>query len=196
MLSPKTFLRCVVRRCWRRCWSCHGRSAALRASHEAWRADVVERKRGRAREFVASLKTMLQAALALWHRYREEPVADFKVNAEALQAALTYQPRDRRLKELGNQRLLNELGGHHDRGNVLHFLVVPRIEPTIHGAACGSRPAVIAYKVSHGSQNRGGAYAFAASTSVVRTLAKQGVDSLVENLCHLFRGPNAHATPP
>jgi hypothetical protein len=36
---------------------------------------------------------------------------------------------------------------------------------------------------------------YAAFTSVVRTLAKQGIDSLVENLYHLFRGPDVQATP-
>jgi transposase len=158
--------------------------------------DVVEQKRGRARECGAALKTVLQDALALWHRHREEPVADFKVEAEALQAELTYQLRDRRLNDPDNQRLLNELGWHHDRGNVLRFLVEPRIEPTNNRAERALRPAVIARKVSHCAKNGAGAYAFAAITSVVRTLAKQGVESLVENLYHLFRGPDVHATPP
>jgi transposase len=147
----------------------------------------VERKRGRAREFGASLKTVLQDALALWHRHREDPVADFKAEAEALQAELTYQLRDRRLKDLDNQRWLNELGWHHDRGNVLRFWVEPRIEPTNNRAERALRPAVIARKVAHCSKNGAGAYAFAAITSVVRTLAKQGVDSVVENLYQLFR---------
>jgi hypothetical protein len=158
--------------------------------------DVVERKRGRARAFGAALKTVLQDALALWHRHREEPVADFKVEAEALQAELTYQLRDRHLKDPDNQRLLNELGWHHDRGNVLRFLGEPLIEPTNNRAERALRPAVIARKVSHGSKNGAGAYAFAAITSVVRTLAKQGVESLVENLYHLFRGLDVQATPP
>jgi hypothetical protein len=58
------------------------------------------------------------------------------------------------------------------------------------------RPAVIARKVSHCSKNGAGAHAFAAFTSVVRTLAKQRVDSLVEHLYHLFRGPGVQATLP
>jgi hypothetical protein len=37
-------------------------------------------------------------------------VADFKVEGEALQAELTYQLRDRRLKDRDNQRWLNEIG--------------------------------------------------------------------------------------
>jgi transposase len=159
-------------------------------------SDVVERKTGRARDFGVQLKARLQEALALWHRHRDTPVADFKVEAEALQAELTYQLRARRLKDRDNQRLLNELGWHHDRGNVLRFLTDPRIEPTNNRAERALRPAVIARKVSHCSQNGTGAHAFAAFTSVVRTLAKQSVDSLVENLYQLFRGPDVQATPP
>jgi transposase len=159
-------------------------------------SDVVERKTGRARDFGAPLKACLQEALALWHRHRQDPGADFKVEAEALQAELTYQLRDRRLKDRDHQRLLNELGWHHDRDNVLRFLTDPRVEPTNNRAERALRPAVIARKVSHCSQNDAGAHAFAAFTSVVRTLAKQGIDSLVENLYHLFRGPDVQATPP
>ena len=157
---------------------------------------VVERKTGRARDFGEQLKACLQEALALWHRHREDPVADFKVAADALQAELTYQLRDRRLKDRDNQRRLNELGGHHDRGNVLRFLTDPRVEPTTNRAERALRPAIIARKVSHCSKNGAGAHAFAAFTSVVRTLAKQGIESLVENLSQLFRGPDVQATPP
>jgi transposase len=74
------------------------------------RSDMVERKTGRVREFGTRLKTVLQDALALWHEYRDGQVTDFKLEAEALQAELTYQLRDRRLKNRDNQRLLNELG--------------------------------------------------------------------------------------
>jgi hypothetical protein len=88
-------------------------------------SDVVERKTGRAREFGAQLKTALQDALALWHEHRAGRVTDFTVEAEALQAEITYPLRDRRLKDPDNQRLLNELGWHHDRGHVLRFLVDP-----------------------------------------------------------------------
>jgi hypothetical protein len=122
-------------------------------------SDVMERKRGRARAFGTPLKTVRQDALALWHRHRDSPVADFKVEAAVLQTELTYQRRDRRLNDRDNQRLLNERGWHHDRGHVLRFLVDPRIEPTNHRAERALRPAVIARKVSHGSTNDAGAHA-------------------------------------
>jgi uncharacterized small protein (DUF1192 family)/transposase len=158
-------------------------------------SEVVEQKRGRARDFGEQLKTVLQDALALWHTHRATSVADFKVEAEALQAELTYQLRNRRLKDPDNQRLLNELGWHHDRGNVLRFLTDPRVPPTNNRAERALRPAVIARKVSHCSKNGVGAHAFEAFTSVVRTLAKQGIDSLVENLYHLFRSPSVQVVP-
>jgi hypothetical protein len=159
-------------------------------------SEVVARKTGRARECGAQLKAVLPEALALWHEYRDGQVTDFKSEAEARQAERTFPLRDRRLRDRDHQRRLNELGWHHDRGNRRRFLVAPRIEPTHNRAERALHPAVIARKVSHGSQNGAGAQAFAACTSVVRTLAKQRVDSLVENLYQLFRGPDVQATPP
>jgi transposase len=159
-------------------------------------SDVVATKSSRARDFGEQLKGLLQEALALWHAHHDGTVTDFKVEAEALQAELTYQLRDRRLKDPDNQRLLNELGWHHDRGNLLRFLANPRIEPTNNRAERALRPAVIARKVSHCSKNDRGAYTFAAFTSVVRTLAKHSADVLVEGLYQLFRTPSPQGTPP
>jgi transposase len=159
-------------------------------------SEVVATKTGRARDFGDQLKALLQDALAWWHAYRDGQVTDFKADAEGLQAELTYRLRDRRLKDADNQRLLNELGWHHDRGNVLRFLVDPQIEPTNNRAERVLRPAVIARKVSHCSKNGRGAYAFAAFTSVVRTLVKRGADALVDNLYHLFQPPNLETVAP
>ena len=58
------------------------------------------------------------------------------------------------------------------------------------------RPAVIARTVSQCSKNDAGAHAFAAFTSVVRTLAKQGVASMVEGLYQIFRSAQIHTAPP
>jgi hypothetical protein len=102
----------------------------------------------------------------------------------------------RRLNDPDHQRRLNELGWHHDWGHVLRFVTDPWVEPTNHRAERALRPAVIARQVSHGSQNDVGAHAFAALTSIERTLAKPGIDALVEHLYQLFRGPDVHATPP
>jgi transposase len=158
-------------------------------------SEVLEAKTGRARDFGEQLKTLLQDALALWHAHRDSQVTDFKAEAEALRAELTYHLRDRRLKDPDNQRLLNELGWHHDRGNVLRCLMDPRIEPTNNRAERALRPAVIARKVSQCSKNDQGAHAFAAFTSVIRTLVKTGVGSVVDTLSELFRPTQPHHVP-
>ena len=65
---------------------------------------------------------------------------------------------------------------------------------------------MIARKVSHCSKNVGGADAFSAFTSVIRTLARNGGDhSLVNGLCGVFSGapvptpfllnPSSHSAP-
>jgi len=55
---------------------------------------------------------------------------------------------------------------------------------------------VIARKVSQCSKNSRGTHAFEAFASVVRTLTKQGIDSVVEGLYHLFRFPSIQDVPP
>jgi transposase len=152
--------------------------------------DILETKTGRARDFGEGLKGLLQEALQRWHAYHQGMLPDFPTEAKALQEELTYQLRDRRLRDPDNQRLLNELGWHHDRGNLLRFLADPRIEPTNNRAERALRPAVIARKVSQCSKTDPGTHAFEAFTSVVRTLTKQGLEALVEGLYHLFRSPS------
>jgi transposase len=153
--------------------------------------EVLATKKGRARGFGERLKALLQEALARWHKHRDGHVPDFKADAEALQAEVTHQLRDRCLKDADHQRLLNELGWHHDGGNVLRFLADPRVEPTNNRAERALRPAVIARKVSQWSKNTRGAEAFAAFTSVIRTLMNTGVGSVVDALAQLF-----HPTQP
>jgi transposase len=159
-------------------------------------SEVVETKIGRARHFGEGLKARLQDALQLWHAYHDGSATDFVTDAKALREELTYQLRDRPLKDPDNQRLLNELGWHHDRGNLVRFLEDPRIEPTNNRAERALRPAVIARKVSQCSKNSRGTHAFEAFSSVVRTLTKQGIDAVVEALYHLFRFPSIHNVTP
>src|SRR4029453_13221991 len=59
-----------------------------------------------------------------------------------------------------NPRGLNELGWHHDGGNVLRFLADPRIEPTNNRAERALRPAVIGRKVSQCTRTARGSRAF------------------------------------
>ena len=153
--------------------------------------EVVDNKMGRARDFGAQLKALLQEAWALWHAHRNGQGPDFKADAEALQAELTYHLRNRRLKDRDNQRLLDELGWHHDRGNLLRFLADPRVEPTNNRAERALRPTVIARKVAQCSKNGRGAGAFAAFTSLIGTLLKTDAGTVVDTLVHLLRPPQA-----
>jgi transposase len=152
-------------------------------------SDVLATKTGRARDFGEQLKGLLQEAMESWHAYRDGHRTDYKADAEALQADITFHLRNRRLKDADNQRLLNELGWHHDRGNLVRFLADPRIEATNNRAERALRPAVIARKVSQCSKNDRGAGAFAVFTSMIRTLMKTQAGSVVEALSHLLRPP-------
>jgi transposase len=152
-------------------------------------SDVLETKTGRARDVGEQLTGLRQEAMELWHAYRDGDRTDYKGEVEALQAEITDHLRDRRLKDADNQRLLNELGWHHDRGNLVRFLADPRVEPTNNRAERALRPAVIARKVSQCSKNGRGAGAFAAFTSVIRTLMKTQAGSVVDTLSQLLRPP-------
>jgi transposase len=149
-------------------------------------SEVLEHHRGKARAFGSRLKGLLRQALDLWPAYHQGKRRGFAAHAQHLQDALTHHLRDRPLKDPDNPRLLNELGWHHDRGNRLRFLDDPGVEPTNNRAERALRPAVIARKVSQCSKNARGAQTLAAFTSVVRTLAKTGAESVVEGLLHVF----------
>ena len=150
-------------------------------------SEVLEQQRGRARTLGLRLKALFHEALELWHAYHQGQAPDFAAQVEHLEVTLTEELRPRRLANAANQSLLNELGWHQDRGNLLRFLDDPRIEPTNNRAERALRPAVIARKVSHCSKTTGGAQTFAAFTSVLRTLAKTHSGTLVDGLVHVFR---------
>jgi len=158
-------------------------------------SDVVETKNGRARSFGNRLTHLLREAMGLRQARQQGEAVDFPAEAERLKQGITYHLRDRPLTDPDNWRLQNELGWHNDRGNLLRFLDDPQVEPTNNRAERALRPAVIARKVSHCSKNTQGANAFAAFTSVLRTLARQGNQSPIEGLCQVFQGTPVHATP-
>jgi transposase len=102
--------------------------------------------------------------------------------------------RDRELKDKDNQRLLDELGRHSDRGNLLRFLEDPEIEPTNNRAEQALRSGVIARKVSQCSKNERGAEAYSAFKSVIETIRKGG-EKVIVYLERMFRGEPEEPVP-
>ena len=152
-------------------------------------SEVLKTKVRGARRFAKTLKGLLAEALALWHERRAgPPVADFADRVRRLKGAITAHPRDRRLWDRDNQRLLDELGRHDDEGSLTRFLDDPSIEPTNNRAERAPRPAVIARKVSQCTKTASGTRAFEAWTSVVRTLSRttSGPD-LLDSIAHLMQ---------
>ena len=149
-------------------------------------SDVLEKKFGKGRRFGLRLKKLLREALDLWQVHHAVGLEDFDARARALTAKITAHLTDRILSDPDNQRLLNEIGRHHDAGNLVRFLEDPTLEPTNNRAERALRPAVIARKVSQCSKNETGARTFEAFKSVTQTLKQKG-RSVVEGLYELFR---------
>src|SRR3954447_5945324 len=164
---------------------------ALRSINE-----VLETKQGRALHFGSRLKTLLKEGLGLWHEYHDHHgrLAGFDRRVRSLREAVTRHLRPRRLVDADNQRLLNEFGRHHARGDLVRFLEDPRIEPTNNTSERGFRFAVIQRKVSQCSKTSGGARAFEAFASVIKTALRRGQDA-VEKLTRLFRGLDPQSSP-
>lgn len=158
------------------------------------------------REFGETLKALFKESVRLWHDYHEGPKSGPKAllhhaiyfcRVRKLNGRVTYHLRARKLDDRDNQRLLDQLGWHHDRGNLLRFLYDPSIEPTNNRAERALRPAVIARKVSQCSKTTGGAEVFSAFTTVIQTLRKRGTYSLVDGLSYVFQtGSLPSALPP
>ena len=160
-------------------------------------SEVVQTKVGRGRTpdrsrghgFGKRLSGLLREAMQLRESERRGEVADYGGETERLRREVSYHLRDRPMPDRDNGRLQNELGWHDDRGNLLRFLDGVGIEPTNNRAERALRGAVIARKVSHCSKTEGGADAFSAFTSVIRTLKRRvEEESLVDALCNVFSG--------
>lgn len=144
---------------------------------------VLDRKTGAARGFGELLKSQLKDSIVLYKAFHAPAPkrADYAAQVRELEAEIDWQLRPRRLTDPDNQRLLHELGRHHERGNLLRFLHEPAtVEPTNNAAERALRPAVIARKVSQCSKTDSGAQAYAAFKSVIGTLKKSGGDLLAQ----------------
>ena len=150
--------------------------------------EVVETKSGRARQFGDGVLNSLKQANQLWRDHRAGKVDGeaFRQQGQEIEDQLTHQLRHRQLTDPDNQRLRDGIGWQNDRGQVLRFLHNPAIEPTNNRAERALRPAVIARKVSQCSKTQGGADAFAAFTTVIRTIAKKANTSIVQGLHSLL----------
>lgn len=159
---------------------------------------VLETKHGAGRQFGQRLKSLLKEALGLYHAFHKAKGewTDYQERARALDLKITDHLRPRVLKDADNHRLLNEIGRHHDRGNLLRFLHSPAtIEPTNNAAERALRPAVIARKVSHCSKNERGAAAYSAFKSVIGTLGKSG-GNVLEKLKDLIAPSQSEQAAP
>ena len=146
--------------------------------------------------FLTGLKTMMQEAVVLWwqrrrgessdHEEKAQAIQEYEGRVRAIQEKATQLLRHRQLADKDEQTLLNQLGWHHDRGNLLRFLDEPEVEPTNNRAERALRPAVIARKVSQCSKTPGGADAYAAFASVICTLNKRTRQPLIDALCEVF----------
>ncbi|MGH9499843.1 MAG: IS66 family transposase [Terriglobales bacterium] len=149
-------------------------------------SEVVEAKRGTARQFGVKLRILLREGLALWHARGQIIPEQFQTRIQKLDEQLTHHLRSRVLRDDDNQRLLDGIGLQHDRGHVLRFLVAEGVEPTNNRAERILRPAVIARKVSQCSKNRRGAEAFAAFVTVSQTARKTAAQTVTQMFQSLF----------
>lgn len=134
--------------------------------------DAIELQHPGARSFTYALERLIDAAIALWHRFRDDQVdlAEYAVQAAPLKLERDDLLRDRWMRDAHNQRLLDGFGYHADRGRFLAFLDDPWLEPTNNRAERALRDPVIARRLSHGSKNDRGADTYCAFLSVLHTL--------------------------
>ena len=159
-------------------------------------SEVLDRKKGRARDLAARTREVLRLASGLWEEYHWGSKEEFGRWVPEVRLALSYHLRDRPLKDPENQKLLRMLRRYHQRGDLLRFLEQPEVEPTNNRVERVLRPAVIARKVSQCSKTWSGADAFAAFASVIQTLLKQSTPSnVVEALADLFRLSSGQPDP-
>jgi transposase len=156
--------------------------------------EVLETKSGPSAGFGRKLKDLLWQGMELWNAYHKGETANYDEQVEKLDAEVTHHLRNRILKDDDNQRLLNGIGTHHDRGNLLRFLHQPEVEPTNNRAERALRFIVIARDTGQYAKNDRGAKAYAGFASVIRTAMKTGTASIVNTLHKLF-DPNHPPQP-
>jgi hypothetical protein len=152
--------------------------------------EAMERQDATNRWFGRDLLDTLRRAMRLRrdHLAGDVDELDFALAGCDLDEGLSHLLRPRTLADPDNQRLLDGLGWHQRRGNLLRYLEDPRIEPTNNSSERDLRGSVKARKVSHCNKNQRGADATAAHLSLILTIRRRlrGC-SLVHALIDLFR---------
>ncbi len=142
-------------------------------------------KRGRGRDFARSLLEDFRAALMLHARFQQGDCTldKYRQRGEALRLKI-----EKRLfascRSRENKRLVRGIRKHHQRENLLRFLMDPNVPPTNNAAERALRPAVIARKVSQCSKSFGGSEAFAIFKSITQTARLAGLDPFQTLLDH------------
>jgi len=152
--------------------------------------EVLENKSGASARFGRKLKGLLWQGMELWKAFHQGEAPNYVEQVQQLDAEVTHHLRHRTLRDDDNQRLLDGIGLHHDRGNLLRFLHQPEVEPANNRAERALRFIVIARDTGQYAKNDRGAEAYAAFASVIRTTMKTGAASIVNTLHELFGRPD------
>jgi transposase len=149
--------------------------------------EMAERAPRAAAQFPLQVKTLLQQALSLSHRYAREELTlhGLAVATGRLEAAMD-RLLDHDYHTASNRRLAKHLS--HQREYLFTFLHCPGLEGTNSRAERAIRPAVIARKVWGGNRTWTGAHVQQILMSVLRTFHQQGKDAFV-SLVELLRIP-------
>ena len=149
--------------------------------------EMAERAPRAAAQFPLQVKTLLQQALSLSHRYAREELTlhGLAVATGRLEAAMD-RLLDHDYHTASNRRLAKHLS--QQREYLFTFLHCPGLEGTNSRAERAIRPAVIARKVWGGNRTWTGAHVQQILMSVLRTFHQQGKDAFV-SLVELLRIP-------
>ncbi len=149
--------------------------------------EMAEKATRGAAQFPLQVKTLLQQALLLGHRYERQEVTPhgLAVATGRLEAAMD-RLLDRDYRTASNRRLAKHL--RHQQEYLFTFLHCPGLEGTNSRAERAIRPAVIARKVWGGNRTWNGAKVQQTLMSVLRTFHQQGKDAFV-SLVELLRLP-------
>lgn len=142
-----------------------------------------------ARSLPRAIRRVLRDARDLWSSFRAGMLDERTLHARAgpLRDELSRLLAPRELRDPDNQRLVDGLGWHDDRGSLLRFLLDPDLSPTNNAAERALRPIVTGRKVSQCSKTWLGAFAHAAYVSLLRTIKRRSL-APIPTLTALFHG--------